>query len=275
MAVSCGVANIVLDYLFLGVLDMGVSGAAWGTSAGYVIAATIGLIFFLTRKSGLRFALPSSNLRILLHSCGNGISEMVGQAAAAVTTFLFNATMMSLAGEDRVAAVTVLIYSQFMVSSAFFGFSMGCAPVLSYDHGAGDRARPKQLFTSCLACISVASVAACLLAFLAAEPLAALFAPDGGSVLAMAAEGLTLFSVAYLFAGINIFTSAAFTALNNGILSAIVAFLRTLGLVPLCLLLLPHILGLQGVWLAVPIAEGITFIVSVLLLANKTRYGYL
>ena len=254
---------------------MGVSGAAWGTSAGYVIAATIGLIFFLTRKSGLRFALPSSNLRILLHSCGNGISEMVGQAAAAVTTFLFNATMMSLAGEDRVAAVTVLIYSQFMVSSAFFGFSMGCAPVLSYDHGAGDRARLKQLFTSCLACISVASVAACLLAFLAAEPLAALFAPDGGSVLAMAAEGLTLFSVAYLFAGINIFTSAAFTALNNGILSAIVAFLRTLGLVPLCLLLLPHILGLQGVWLAVPIAEGIPFIVSVLLLANKTRYGYL
>lgn len=276
MAVSCGIANIVLDYLFLGVLGMGVAGAAWGTSAGCAIAAAIGAAFFLTRKEGLRFAAPSRDLRVLLRSCGNGVSEMVGQAAAAVTTFLFNAVMLGIAGEDGVAAVTVLVYSQFMVSSVFFGFSMGCAPVVSYDYGAGDAARLRGLFRSCLACVGTASVAACLAACAGAPALASLFASEGGPVFAMAAEGLAVFSAAYLFAGTNIFASAAFTALGNGALSAIIAFLRTFGLVPLCLLSLPHILGILGVWVAVPVAEAVTFVISCsLLLANGRRYGYL
>ncbi len=274
MAISCGIANIALDYLLLGVFDMGVAGAAWGTSAGYAIAAAIGAAFFLTRKEGLRFAAPSRNLCILLRSCGNGVSEMVGQAAAAVITFLFNAVMLGIAGEDGVAAVTVLIYSQFMVSSVFFGFSMGCAPVISYDYGAGDAAGLRRLFRSCLACVGVASVAACLAAFVGAPALASLFAPEDSPVFAMAAEGLAMFSVAYLFAGVNIFASAAFTALGNGVLSAVIAFLRTFGLVPLCLLSLPHILGVQGVWVAVPIAETVTFAVACsLLYANRKRYG--
>lgn len=276
MAVSCGIANIALDYLFLGVLGMGVAGAAWGTSAGYAIAAAIGAAFFLARKEGLRFAAPSRDLRILLRSCGNGVSEMVGQAAAAVTTFLFNAVMLGIAGEDGVAAVTVLIYSQFMVSSVFFGFSMGCAPVLSYDFGAGDAARLRRLFRLCLACVGTASVAACLAAFVGAPALASLFASEGGPVFTMAGEGLAVFSAAYLFAGTNIFASAAFTALGNGALSAVIAFLRTFGLVPLCLLSLPRILGIQGVWVAVPVAEAVTFVVSCsLLLANRKRYSYL
>ena len=184
--------------------------------------------------------------------------------------------MLGIAGEDGVAAVTVLIYSQFMVSSVFFGFSMGCAPVISYDHGAGDAARLRRLFRSCIACVGIASVAACLASFVGAPALASLFASEGDPVFAMAAEGLAVFSAAYLFAGTNIFASAAFTALGNGALSAVVAFLRTFGLVPLCLLSLPHILGIQGVWVAVPVAEAVTFVVSCsLLLANRKRYGYL
>lgn len=276
MAVSCGIVNIALDYLLLGVLGMGVAGAAWGTSAGYAIAAAIGAAYFLARMEGLRFSAPSRDLRILLRSCGNGVSEMVGQAAAAVTTFLFNAVMLGIAGEDGVAAVTVLIYSQFMVSSVFFGFSMGCAPVISYDYGAGDAARLRRLVRSCLACVGIASVAAFLAAFIGASGLVSLFAPEGSAVFAMAAEGLAVFSAAYLFAGTNIFASAAFTALGNGALSAVIAFLRTFGLVPLCLLSLPHILGILGVWVAVPVAEAVTFVVSCsLLLASRRRYGYL
>lgn len=275
MAVICGIANIVLDYLFLGIFDMGIAGAAWGTSMGYVVATAIGLIFFLTLKQGLRFSIPSSSLSVLWRSCANGVSEMVGQTAAAVTTFLFNSVMLGLAGEDGVAAVTVLIYSQFLVSSVFFGFSMGCAPVISYDYGADDGPRLQKVFRSCVRCIVAASLLLCALAFILAPLLASLFAPDESSVYVMASEGLALFSVAYLFAGMNIFASASFTALGNGALSALVASLRTFGLVPLGLLLLPKILGLQGVWIAVPVAEAITFFVAITLLAaNKKRYGY-
>ncbi len=275
MAVVCGIVNIALDYLFLGVLDMGIAGAAWGTSMGYLVAAGIGLAFFLTRKRGLRFSAPSSDARVLWRSCANGVSEMVGQAAAAVTTFLFNSVMLGLAGEDGVAAVTVLVYSQFMVSSVFFGFSMGCAPVISYDYGADDIPRLKEVFRSCICCIAAASLFLCALAFALAPLTASLFAPNGSPVYAMAAEGLALFSVAYLFAGTSIFASAAFTALGNGALSAIVASLRTFGLVPLCLLLLPKMLGIQGVWIAVLAAEAVTFFVAAALIAaNRKRYGY-
>lgn len=275
MAIICGITNIVLDYLFLGILDMGITGAAWGTSMGYVIATAIGLIFFLTRKQGLRFSIPSSSLGVLWHSCTNGISEMVGQTAAAVTTFLFNSVMLGLAGEDGVAAVTVLIYSQFLISSVFFGFSMGCAPVISYNYGTNDSPRLQKVFRSCIRCIVATSLLLCALAFTLAPLLASLFAPDDSTMYVMTSEGLTLFSLAYLFAGMNIFASSSFTALGNGGLSALIASLRTFGLVPLGLLLLPKILGLQGVWIAVPVAEIITFFVAIALIAaNRKRYGY-
>lgn len=275
MAFGCGIANIVLDYVLLGVFDMGIAGAAWSTSAGYAIAAIIGLAFFITRREGLRFSAPSNDLAVLRRICTNGMSEMVGQAAAAVTTFLFNSAMLGIAGEDGVAAVTILIYSQFLVSSVFFGFSMGCAPVISYHHGANDGARVKKVFRSCVNCIGTASLILCLLAYVLAPLLASLFVSEASPVYSLASEGLSLFSIAYLFAGTNIFASAAFTAFGNGMLSAVVAFLRTFGLVPLCLLLLPRVLGVQGVWIAVPVAEAVTFVVAIALIAtNGRRYGY-
>ena len=275
MAVVCGLSNIAFDYLFLAVMGLGISGAAWGTVTGYTVAALMGFAFFASRKGGLRFAKPSRDLKVIAKSCGNGASEMVSQAAAAVTTFLFNAAMLSLAEEAGVAAVTIVIYAQFLVASLFIGFSMGTAPVISYDYGSGDKAALSNVFRSCLKCIAVASVAACILAFLLAPVLSALFAEPGSPVFSLASAGLAIFSTSFLFSGLNTFASAAFTALSNGRLSALVSFLRTFGLVPLCILLLPRLLGIDGVWMAVPIAEAVTFaLAATLLFCNGNRYGY-
>lgn len=275
MAVVCGLSNIAFDYLFLAVMGLGISGAAWGTVTGYTVAALMGFAFFVSRKGGLRFAKPSRDLKVIAKSCGNGASEMVSQAAAAVTTFLFNAAMLSLAEKAGVAAVTIVIYAQFLVASLFIGFSMGTAPVISYDYGSGDKVALSNVFRSCLKCIAVASVAACILAFLLAPALSALFAEPGSPVFSMASAGLAIFSTSFLFSGLNTFASAAFTALSNGRLSALVSFLRTFGLVPLCILLLPRLLGIDGVWMAVPIAEAVTFaLAATLLFCNGNRYGY-
>ncbi len=275
MAVVCGLSNIVFDYLFLAVMGLGISGAAWGTVAGYTIAALIGFAFFASRKGGLRFAKPSRDFKVIAKSCGNGASEMVSQAAAAVTTFLFNAAMLKLAGETGVAAVTIMIYTQFLVASLFIGFSMGTAPVISYDYGSGDKPALSNVFRSCLKCIAAASIAACILAFLLAPILSALFAEPGSPVFSIASTGLAIFSTSFLFSELNTFASAAFTALSNGKLSALISFLRTFGLVPLCILLLPRMLGVNGVWMAVPIAEAVTFVLAAtLLIRNGKRYGY-
>ncbi len=201
--------------------------------------------------------------------------ELVGQAAAAVTTLMFNTVMVQLIGENGVAAVTVIIYAQFMVSTIFIGFSMGCAPVIAFNFGACNRTTLRRVFRSCLLCVGAASVAASLLSLAGAPAVACLFAPEGHEVNQLASDGLRLFSASFLFAGTNLFASAAFTALSNGALSALISFLRTFGLVPAALLVLPGMLGVTGVWVAVPIAEAITFVVSAeLLWGMRKRYGY-
>lgn len=275
MAVFCGVCNIALDYLFMAHLHMGIAGAAWGTALGYTCAAVIGGVFFFTRREGLCFAKPSRNWGVLIKACTNGVSEMVSQLAAAVTTFLFNATMISLAGEDGVAAITIAIYSQFMVTALLIGFSMGVAPVLSFNLGAQRSKQLKHLFKVCIKCICGFSVALTLAAFAAVPFLCSIFAPVDSPVYFLARDGLGLFFLGFPFAGLNIFASAAFTAFSNGKLSALISFLRTFGLVPLMLLFLPAHLGIPGVWLAVPCAEVLTATLSILLLrTNGKRYGY-
>lgn len=275
MAVLCGVGNIALDYLFMAHMHLGIAGAAWGTALGYTIAAAIGGAFFLARRKGLRFASPSRNVAVLAKACTNGVSEMVSQLAAAVTTFLFNTTMLSLAGEDGVAAITIAIYSQFMVTALLIGFSMGVAPVLSFNLGARRPKQLKHLFKVCIRCISGFSIVLTLMACATSPLLCAVFAPPESPVYLLARDGLELFFLSFPFAGLNIFASAAFTAFSNGKLSALISFLRTFGLVPLLLLLLPAYLGIPGVWLAVPFAEALTAVLSLLLLCtNGKRYGY-
>ncbi len=266
LGVSAGTANILLDYIFMGPLEMGIKGAALGTGIGYMIPAVTGLLFFSTRKSTLYFRKPVMNISLLAESCANGFSEMVGQSAAAVTTYLFNRIMMKLLGENGVAAITIIIYTQFLLSSLFIGFSMGAAPVISYNYGKQDEKQLKNVFSICIRFIIFISITVFAIAFIFSPSFVCAFSEKGTPVYEITKNGFLIFSFSFLFCGLNIFTSAAFTALSKGKISAILSFLRTFGLITVLLLILPNLLGVTGVWLAVPIAELITMILSLVFL---------
>lgn len=266
LSVLAGIANIIFDYIFIVLLKMGIKGAALGTGIGYMIPTFIGTIFFLTGRSELHFCKPQMDTYVLLKSCSNGASEMVSQLSTAVTTFLFNATMMKLLGEDGVAAITVIIYSGFLLTSLYIGFSMGVAPVISYKYGSGDVKQLKKVVRICFCFIMTISVFVFLFSFFAGETIAKIFAENNDNVFEITKMGFTIFSFSFLFSGCNIFSSALFTALSNGKTSAIISFLRTFGFIMICLLVLPKFLKETGVWLAVPIAELLTFMLTICLI---------
>lgn len=276
LSVLAGVANIVFDYVFIVLFQLGISGAALGTGIGYMIPTIIGTLFFMTDKSELRFHIPKLDILVLLKSCSNGASEMVSQISSAVTTFLFNAIMMKLLGEDGVAAITVIIYSQFLLTTLYIGFSMGVAPVISYNYGNGNTQQLKRVVRICLGVVTVISAVVFLFSFFEGENVAKIFAENNENVFEIAKTGFVVFSFSFLFSGSNIFTSAMFTALSNGKISAAISFLRTFGLITISLLILPRFLKVMGVWLAIPIAELITLIVAIFLIFGyRKRYNYL
>ncbi len=262
LSVAAGLSNIVLDYVFMAVCGLGIRGAALGTGVGYLIPALAGIVFFRRTGGTLSFVRPKWRRDVLRESCLNGSSEMAGQLAAAVTTFLFNRTMMELAGEDGVAAVTIMIYAQFLLNTLYIGFSMGVAPVIGFQHGNQNSRRQKRVIRICICFILAASVLICTASRLGGSYMVSLFASGTSEVYRLAAAGFPVFSCSFLFCGLNIFTSAMYTALSNGKRSAALSFLRTFVLLAGAILLLPRLFGIVGVWLAVPAAEGIMFLVS-------------
>ncbi len=274
--VAGGLANAVLDYIFMGPLGMGIAGAALATGIGYAIPTAIGVVFFSGNRGGaLRFVRPAFRLRVLGESCGNGSSEMVGQAAAAVTTFFFNAAMMRLRGEDGVAAIAIIIYSQFLLTTAAIGFSLGVAPVVSYNHGSENRRQLRSVCGICFRVIALLSAAVFAATCVWGSSLVGVFTPPGTAVYDLAVEGFGIFRFCFLVCGCNIFASALFTALSNGLASAIISFSRTFLFLLAGLLLLPEFFGIAGVWTAVPLAELAAFILSLALLRKyRDRYGY-
>lgn len=276
LSVSAGIANIIFDYIFIVLLQMGIRGAALGTGIGYMIPAFAGTIFFLTGRSGLHFCKPEMDASVLLKSCSNGASEMVSQMSTAVTTFLFNAAMMKLLGEDGVAAITVIIYSQFLLTTLYIGFSMGTAPVISYNYGGGHVKQLKKVVRTCFCFIITISVFVFLFSFLAGETISGIFAGNNKNVFEIAKRGFSIFSFSFLFSGCNIFASALFTALSDGKASAAISFLRTFGFIMVLLLILPGFLKEAGVWLAIPVAELLTLILTACLIFTRRRcYHYL
>ncbi|MEY8392475.1 MATE family efflux transporter [Lachnospiraceae bacterium 45-W7] len=276
LSVLAGIANIVFDYVFIVVLKMGIKGAALGTGIGYMIPTVIGTVFFMIGKSELHFCKPKMDADVLIKSCGGGVSEMVSQLSTAVTTFLFNATMMKLSGEDGVAAITAIIYSQFLLTTLYIGFSMGVAPVVSYNYGSGNVKQLKKVVRICLSFITAVSILVFLFSFFAGESIARIFAGDNENVFKITKAGFTIFSFSFLFSGCNIFASALFTALLNGKVSTAISFLRTFGFITVFLLVLPKFLQVTGVWLAIPIAECLTLMLTIyLIFKNRKHYKYL
>ena len=275
LTVAAGVANMVLDYVFIVPGGMGVAGAALATVTGYCIPAVAGLVFFARQRQGLRFARPRWDGRMLANACFNGSSEMVSNLSSAVVTLLFNLTMLELLGPPGVSAITIVLYAQFLLTALYIGFSIGVAPVFSFNYGADNRPRLRALFRSCLVFVGVTSAALFFASLFMADGVVAVFSTRGSEVYGLAVHGFRLFAPMILFAGVNIFASALFTALSNGPVSALLSFLRTFGFLTAGLLLLPRLLEVDGVWLAVPAAERLSFGVSLWCFRwGGKRYGY-
>ncbi|WP_295586354.1 MATE family efflux transporter [uncultured Oscillibacter sp.] len=271
-----GLSNIVLDALFMGPMGWGITGAAVATGIGYCVPAVTGIVYFsLEKHCPLRFTRPVPRWRMLAGACGNGASEMVSNIAVAVTTFLFNILFLRYWGEDGVAAITIVLYFQFVFSAVDLGFSMGVAPVVSYKYGAGDLPQLRQVHRVCMGFILCTSAAMYGLSRLVISACLGLFTELEGPVAAITLEGFPLFAVSFLFMGVNIYASSLFTAFSNGVVSAVISFARTFLFLVGALLLLPSLLGRTGIWLAVPVAELLGLAVSgAFLLWGKRRYRY-
>ncbi|MDY3808552.1 MATE family efflux transporter [Desulfovibrio porci] len=276
LIIASGLTNITLDYIFIVPLGMGVAGAALATGIAFLIPPLGGLCFFLRSKGPLHFTRPGMRLSEFGGVCFNGSSEMIAQLSISVTTFLFNITMLRLAGEAGVAALTIMAYSEYFLVTLFLGFSMGVSPVISYNYGSGNHARQRRILRSCLLFISVSSVLVFSAAMLGASRLIGIFAPPDSRVFVLADQGFHIFAFSFLFCGYGIFASSLFTALSNGKISAIVAFLRTFALIAIFLLVLPKFFGLNGVWLAAPLAEALAALAAAVFVWRwRGNYHYL
>ena len=275
--VAGGVSNIILDYVFIVLLDMGIRGAAMATGIGYSIPAVVGILwFFFNRKGLLRFALPRPRLRTLWESIVNGIASMIINLAGATVTWLYNRIIILYLGEIGIAAATIVLYARFMLNSVLSGYASGVAPVISFNYGKKDFAQVKVLFRTSLMAVLVGSALVIAISVFLRNPIVSLFASGEPDLAALASQGILLFSISYLFNGVNTFAATLFSSLNNGKLSALMAFLTTFVFLVAAIFLLPRLgLGANGVWLAVPAAEFLSLFVTIFLLRkNQKKYGY-
>jgi Na+-driven multidrug efflux pump len=195
---------------------------------------------------------------MLLRSMSNGASEMVTNISRSLITVLFNVRLMQLLGEDGVAAISVMLYIEFIFTAVLIGFSIGAAPVIGYHFGARNGDELKKLHQSCLKIVGMVSIVMFILSELAASVLVSIFIVSNPTLIELTVQGFRIFAISFLFCGINIFASAYFTALGNGRASAMISFIRTLFLQVIMILVLPQFLGIQGIWMALPVAEALT-----------------
>lgn len=259
LTIGAGILNIVLDYLFIAVFHMDVAGAALATGIGQFMPAVVGGIYFFVTKGELHFTKFTFRLREIGMACYNGSSEMVSQLSGALVTFLFNIILIRLVGEHGVAAITILLYGQFLFNAFYIGLSIGISPIVGYQFGAKNKPRLKKIYNLSMIFVIISSIVIVLLSVFAATPIVAIFTDDP-KTFQLAASGFKIFALNFLFSGVNIVASGFYTALSNGKISAIISFSRTFVFMVITLLTLPQIWGVTGVWISIPVAEFITLI---------------
>ena len=273
-----GFTNMVLDYILIAphLFDLGITGAGLATGLGSSVPGLFGLLYFMFHKKGnLYFTKPLWNLKIITQSMYNGMSEMVSNLSTAITTMMFNIIMLKLVGNSGVAAISVILYIQMFQMAIYMGYSFGVAPLLSYKYGEQNHEQLEKIVKTSLKVTGIISIAVVGLSWCFADLAISVFIAPESETFVLAKQGLMIFSIAYLFMGINVFVSAMFTALSNGKVSAILAICRTLVFTVVSLILLPKAFGIIGVWIAVPVAEALTLLCSIYFYKkNKSIYHY-
>ena len=277
MTVAAGMCNIVLDALFVAVFRWGLVGAAWATTIAQIIGAIIPLIFFARPNSSLlRFCKCRLDGKALLRTMTNGSSELMSNVSMSLVSMLYNLQLMAYAGEDGIAAYGVIMYVNFIFIAIFIGFSIGTAPIIGFNHGADNREELKGIFKKSLAILTGFALAMTVIAELLASPLASVFVGYDAALQEMTTRGFRIYILSFLLCGFNIFGSSMFTALNNGLISALISFVRTLVCQVAAVLILPMLFDLDGIWMSIVAAELVALILTAICLVKyRGRYHYL
>lgn len=273
---AAGLTNVVLDALFVAVLSWGLVGAAAATALSQCVGGLLPLLYFSRpNTSRLRLTRTRFDGRALLRTCANGSSELMNNISMSVVSMLYNIQLLRYAGEDGVAAYGVLMYVSMIFQAVFIGYSVGTAPVVSYHYGAQNTEELRGLLRKSLLIVAVFALAMFGAAELLAEPLARIYVGYDQGLLEMTLRAFLIYSFSFLFCGVPIFGSSFFTALNNGLVSALISFLRALVFQVIAVLIFPLIWELDGIWLSIVGAEVMALAVTVLfLVGNRKRYGY-
>ena len=276
VTVAAGVTNMALDALFTAVLPWGLVGAAAATALSQLVGGVIPLIYFGRKKSSLlRLTRFRFDFRALAKACGNGSSEFLSSVSGSLVSMLYNIQLLKYAGENGVAAYGVLMYVNMIFLAIFIGYSVGVAPVIGFQYGAGNRAELHSLLKKSLTIIGGTAVLMFAAGELLAEPLTLLYVGYDAELLALTLRAFSIFSFSFLLAGFSIFGSAFFTALNNGAVSAVISILRTLVFQIFAVLTFPLLWDIDGIWLSIVGAEVMAVVVTVIFLfAKRKKYGY-
>ena len=276
VTVASGVANMVLDWLLVAVLPFGLAGAAAATAASQFIGGVFPLVYF-ARKNSSRLHLTRCRLELrpLGRICANGSSELMSNISMSLVSMLYNVQLMQYAGEDGIAAYGVLMYVSMIFQAIFIGYSVGTAPIVSYHYGAQNREELKSLLRKAIFIVAIAALCMFAAGELLAAPLSRLFVAYDEELLQMTTHAFAIFSFSFLFSGFAINGSSFFTALNDGLTSALISFLRTLVFQVAAVLLFPLLWGLDGIWFSIVAAEIMAVLATIFFLLKKQKkYGY-
>ena len=274
ITVSAGLTNMTLDAVFVYGLKLGIAGAALATVASEFIGGLTPLLYFLRKNnSSLQLCRTRIQPGIMIKTCTNGSSEFMTNISMSLVNMLYNFQLMRIAGENGIAAYGVIMYVSFIFCAMFIGYSVGCAPLIGYNYGAENYPELKNLFHKSLKLVGCAGVCLAILANLLSAPLASLFVGYDDALFALTVHGFRIYSLAFLLNGFSIFGSAFFTALNNGLISACIAFLRTFAFQIVAVLVLPYLFGINGVWCSIVVAESLAICVTISFFVRK-RHVY-
>lgn len=274
--IIAGVTNMILDFLFIGIFKWGVAGAAIATITSQFVGAIIPFIFFFRKnKTMLKLGKTKFELSTILNACTNGSSEMVTNLSMSLVNILFNMQLMKFAGANGVSAYGVIMYIGFLFVGTYVGYSVGTAPIISYHYGSKNQEEVKSLLNKSIKLLGIIAVVMTILAEIFAKHLANIFVSYDKELLDLTVNAIRLYSLSYIISWFNIFASSFFTALNDGLVSALISFARTLLFQVIAILALPAIFGINGIWVSVVVAEIFAIIVSAAcLIKNKKKYQY-
>ena len=276
LSVIAGLVNMGLDALLIVGFDIGIAGAGIATVVAQVMASLVAIIYFARKnKSLLRLAKPSFNLKNIFKAMTNGASEFLGNVASSIVGIMFNLQLLKYAGESGVIAYGVLMYLGFIFNAIYIGYSIGTAPIIGYHYGAENYRELKNILKKSLLLNIGAGILMTLFSILLAQPLSSIFVGYDADLLSFTVQAMRIFSLSFIFSGINIFTSSFFTALNNGLISAVISMCRTLVFQIACVFVLPLFWGVNGIWLSLIVTELLALVVCMIcLLACKKKYQY-